>query len=124
MHINLEAPIKYAIESYSEIEIKIDSDIYSHSLVVSHNEIIPNWHITTIDELNESHLSILLRHKPDVIIIGHKQLGKFAPKTIRQWLSTQRIGLESMSIGAASRTYNVLLSEQRNVVLGVIFASH
>ena len=36
-------------------------------------------------------------------------------------LSQQRIGIECMSIGAACRTYNILLSEHRAVVAGFIF---
>ena len=40
---------------------------------------------------------------------------------VMHYLSKQRIGIECMSIGAASRTFNVLLGEGRRVVAGIIF---
>ncbi|HAU0934786.1 TPA: hypothetical protein JBH70_12550, partial [Legionella pneumophila] len=55
------------------------------------------------------------------IIIGHLQTGKTLPVTLISQLSQKRIGIECMSIGAACRTYNVLLSEHRAVVAGFIF---
>ena len=45
------------------------------------------------------------------------------PMALIEYLANQRIGIEIMSIGAASRTFNVLLSEQRAVVLGIVLAS-
>ena len=120
MHINLEATDKHSIQAYSDNEIKVDSKIYQTNLIISSHEIITDWPIETIKQLNEELLEPLLRFGPTIIIIGHKLQGQFAPIQIMQSLSKQRIGLESMSIGAACRTYNVLLSEQRDVVLGVI----
>ena len=75
----------------------------------------------TIKELNEKSLEPLLTLEPVIIIIGHQQPGIYVPMSVMQYLSKQRIGIECMSIGAACRTFNVLLNEQRNVVIGVIF---
>lgn len=120
MHINLEAPDDHSIQAYSDNEIKVDSIIYQKSLVVSSREIITDWAIDNVQQLNEDSLEPLLRYSPNIIIIGHKQQGKFPPPTIFEALSKKRIGLECMSIGAACRTFNVLLSELREVVIGII----
>lgn len=121
MHINLETTDKHTIQAYSDDEIKVDSTVYRSSLIISSHEIIQDWSIANIHQLNEEFLEPLLRYQPNIIIIGHKQQGQFAPFDIMHTLSKQRIGLECMSIGAACRTFNVLLSEQRDVVLGLIF---
>lgn len=121
MHINLETSDQHTVQAYSDTEIKINSTVYQHNLIVSSQEIIENWQIAEIGELNEQNLLNLLKFKSEIILIGHNQTGQFAPMLIRQQLTCQRIALESMSIGAACRTFNVLLSEERAVVLGVIF---
>lgn len=121
MHINLESIDKYSVQAYSDTEIEINSTVYYHNVIVSREEIINEWPLSAISALDEQTLAPLLLHKPEIILIGHQQTGRFAPAVIRQQLMQQRIALESMSIGAACRTFNVLLSEGRAVVLGIIF---
>ncbi len=120
MHISLENSENNSIQAYSDEEIKVNSNLYRQSLIISSHEIISDWQIKTIKELNEDNLSPLLRYEPKIIIIGHKQQGQFAPMSIMAELANRRVGLETMSIGAACRTFNVLLGEHREVVLGII----
>lgn len=122
MHINLEAADNNAVQAYTEHQIQINSIIYERSLIVSKEEIISDLTILSIQEINEHYLQQIMSFHPEVIIIGHEQSGKFPPMSIISQLSQQRIGIECMSIGAACRTYNVLLSEERAVVAGFIFS--
>ena len=123
MHINLESTDKYSIQAYSDSQVKIDNVAYQHNLIVSKHGIIPDWNILTIQELDENRLQEILNFTPEVIIIGHTATGQFPPFSTIHYLSQKRIGIECMSIGAACRTYNVLLSEHREVVLGIIFGA-
>lgn len=123
MHINLEAAENHAVQAYNAHQIQINSIVYERSLIVSKNEIITELTINDIQEINEQYLQQLIKFKPEVIIIGHENTGKFPPMSIISQLSQQRIGIECMSIGAACRTYNVLLSEERAVVAGFIFTN-
>ncbi|HHF7343834.1 Mth938-like domain-containing protein [Legionella feeleii] len=120
MHINLETTDQYTIQAYSEKEIQIDSISYQTSLIVNRHEIITDWPIHRVNELNDELLLPLLKYQPKILIIGHHKQGEFVSFSIIQALANQGIGLECMSIGAACRTFNVLLSEQREVVLGII----
>lgn len=120
MQINLEATDAHSIQAYSDNEIKVNSIIYQKSLIISSRELITDWSIDSILQLDDASLEPLLRYSPNIIVIGHKQQGKFPPPTILETLSKKRIGLECMSIGAACRTFNVLLSELREVVIGII----
>ena len=81
------------------------------------------WPVCRIQELNESNLADILQFNPEIILLGHGQPGVLAPMDVHQALSKSRIGMECMSIGAACRTFNVLLNEQRDVVLILIFAA-
>ncbi|HAT2065162.1 TPA: Mth938-like domain-containing protein [Legionella pneumophila] len=121
MNINLETAEQHAVQAYSDKKIQINSIIYESSLIVSKKEIITDFVIKDIQDINDSYIDLLLRSKPELIIIGHLQTGKMLPVTLISQLSQKRIGIECMSIGGACRTYNVLLSEHRAVAAGFIF---
>lgn len=121
MHISLETPERHAVQAYSDNQIQINSSVYTGSLIVSKQEIITDVEIKNIQEMNEKYLELLLQNGPEIVIIGHSSVGTLAPISVIAQLSQQGIGMECMSIGAACRTYNVLLGEERAVVLGVIF---
>ena len=121
MHLNLERPDQHAVQSYGISEIKINDVVYQQSIVVSRQQILTEWPVKSIKELDIDSLDILVAQKPEIIIIGHQENGQFAPASVMAFLSQKRIGIECMSLGAACRTYNILLGEQREVVFGVIF---
>lgn len=121
MQINLESGDKHSIQGYTEKEVRINNESYVENLIVSAQELIVPWAVKTITDLTTTDLEPLLINKPKIVIIGHNQLGKLPSFEILQMLAQHGAGLEAMSIGAACRTFNVLLSEQRDVVLGLIF---
>ncbi|MBA2648480.1 MAG: Mth938-like domain-containing protein [Legionella sp.] len=120
MHINLEVSEANSIQAYSDRSIKINSISYEESLIVSREEIISDLTIKKIQDIDMPFLELIMGLNPEVIIIGHTQTGCFPPIEIIQYLTNKGIGIECMSIGAACRTYNVLLSEGRSVVVGFI----
>lgn len=120
MYINLETTDRYSIESYSDNEVRINATTYQHNLIVSSTELITHWSIESIAELDKNALAPLLTHQPEIILIGHTKPNLFAPSSTIQYLAQQHIALECMLIGPACRTFNVLLSEKRNVMLGII----
>lgn len=122
MHISLETPEQHAIQAYNDNQIQINSHVYDHSLIVSKQEIITDAKITSINDINDAYIELLLNHKPEIIIVGHNDLSILPPIKVIAELSQQGIGIEFMSIGAACRTYNVLLSELRIVTLGILLS--
>ncbi|MBN9229275.1 MAG: hypothetical protein BGO90_05185 [Legionella sp. 40-6] len=115
MNINLEATEAHAIQAYSDSQIQINAITYERSLIVSKEEIIPNLQVTHIRDIDEHEVQQLLKIKPEVIIIGHKNTGEFINPRLVHQLGSLGIGVECMNLGAACRTYNVLLSEERAV---------
>ncbi|MCW8399668.1 MTH938/NDUFAF3 family protein [Legionella sp. PATHC038] len=121
MNINLESAELHAVQAYSDNKIQINSIVYERSLIISKTEIISDLSIKTIEEIDAHYMNLLTQFKPEIIIIGHEHTGKLLPLSILNQLTQQQIGIECMSVGAACRTYNVLLSEHRAVVAGFIF---
>jgi uncharacterized protein len=122
MQLTLEQSHKNAIQAYSEKQLKINNTLYTTSLILDYERIIENWSVFSIEDLTEELLTPIFQLQPDIVILGNEQLS-LVPMSIMQLFGTRRIGLECMGIGAAARTFNVLLNENRNVVAGFIFSS-
>ena len=121
MHINKESQDPHTISSYSDKSIMISQKIYTQSIIISTTTLINPWHITHILDITSLDITQMLALNPEIIILGHLQLNLAFPLELRQILAQQKVGIECMSIGAASRTFNVLLSEKRRVVAAMIF---
>ena len=121
MQINMEASDKHTIQSYSDSQIIVNNTSYCDSLIINREVIVSSWPIHSIKDLTEATILPILALQPEVILIGHNQAGIQLPMMIIEFLAKKRIGIECMSIGAASRTFNVLLGEQRAVVVGFVF---
>lgn len=121
MQIHLEQSNRHTIQSYTETAVILDHITYEQSLIVSHNEILTTWAVKSILDLNPITLQPMIDLKPDFIIIGHSSPSLHLHPKVMQDVMNRRIGIECMTIGAACRTFNVLLNEGRAVVLGLIF---
>lgn len=110
-----------AIQSYTTAEISINDKIYNQSLLVSAEQIWTPWRPRHCQDIQISDWEILSLKGFEVIIIGHHENTIQLPNAVRQYLSQYQIGIEVMGVGAACRTFNILLSEERHVLLGLIF---
>ena len=58
--------------------------------------------------------------EPGILVIGCGAMGKAPPPDLRAKLKAWDISLEWMNTGAACRTFNVLLTEEREAVAALI----
>lgn len=120
MHIQKELHSHYAIKAYDSSQIQIAELIYTKSLIISANQLISDWPVTALNEVTLATLEPFFKIQPDVIIIGHHGNQHSLTTDLQITLSQKRIGIECMALGAACRTYNLLLSEGRTVAAGLI----
>ena len=78
------------------------------------------WDVDRLDALQEAHFEHILDFKPELVIFGSGARLRFVPPRLYRSLMDARIGLETMDIGAACRTYNVLASEGRSVLAALL----
>ena len=84
-------------------------------MILNAEKVIPDWPVTALEQLKEEHLEELLVLRPDVVLIGTGAKQEFLdPKQLMLFYS-RNIGVEVMTTHAACRTFNVLVSESRNV---------
>ena len=107
------------IRRYGADFIAIGEQEIRGSCLVTANSIEP-WTPASVEELRAEHLAALFTLAPEVVVLstGAKQL--FPRAALRAEFATRRIGLEVMEVGAACRTYNVLVGEERRVLAAVL----
>jgi len=109
-----------SVKKYQPGLVKInDIDVYS-SCFLSQNELTPDWPCHHISELNTTLLDQLLELAPEVIILGTGEQQTFPDPKLFAYCAQKGIGLEAMDNAAACRTYNVLTTEDREIVLALI----
>jgi uncharacterized protein len=93
------------------------------SCIVTAATLTRDWPPRTIEELTVEHLSPLFELAPEVVVLATGSRQKFPRAALRAEFATRRIGLEVMEIGAACRTFNVLVSEERRVLAAILLSS-
>lgn len=119
MQIQREEDEQNTIQAYDNASVKINGQIYTHSFILSKHQRM-DWSVRKLEELNQATIQPILKWQPKLIIIGHTSTLVSAPVELMSYLSQQQVGIEVMNIGAACRTYNLLVNEGREVVLGLV----
>ncbi len=104
------------IQSYGGMGFKVSHEDYSGPTLVF-PKLVTEW-IAPEDpkDLELGHFAPLIgADNVDVVLFGGGERAVFLDPEIRDFLSAQGVVVESMDTGAACRTYNVLLAEERNV---------
>lgn len=103
------------IRGYSDSEVRIGGHTVRGSCIVTADALITQWEPQSFAELGAAHLEALLALNPELVVLGSGPTQRFAPAEIRALLSSRGVGLEVMQLGAACRTFNVLVQEERRV---------
>jgi len=109
-----------AVQSYGPGRLVVNGELLQHNLVLTPEQIIRDWRPRDFADLNGSDFADLADLEPEILLLGTGLRQRFpAPQTYRE-LIQHGIGLEIMDTGAACRTYNILMSEQRRVVAALL----
>lgn len=121
MQFNLDNNIgKYQINSYQPGQIVVNKQLYTDSIIITPEQLITDWIPQKSTEITANHLKIILDLSPQLVIIGTGEQQHFLDVALSLPFLQRGIGIEIMNTKAACRTYNVLMSEGRNVVAGLI----
>jgi len=110
----------YVITAYDDNSVSVNGKVFERSLIVANTEFSEDWGVTSIDQLADEHIVQVLSFDPELIIIGTGSKLVFPPVEVYAAIIKQGIGVDFMDTHAACRTYNILMSEGRGVVAGLI----
>lgn len=116
MELQKQSPNPNAILAYNNVSLTIGLTIYHDSVLVNAQQIISPWSPLRAQTLGMQDLDKLALEPYELLIIGDiaPHLSLYQPLQIA--LSQRGIGIEVMNLGAASRTFNLLLAENRQVL--------
>jgi uncharacterized protein len=112
-------PKIHTIRSYAPGEIVVGEQVLRGPCVVSAAYLLAEWAARSAAALDESLLAPLLELRPSVILLGVLEGRPPAPRPLVATLQRRGVSVETMNLGAACRTYNVLAHEGRAVVAGL-----
>ena len=99
---------------------EVMQDKHTQSLVLcSHGEQL-NWDCAQFEQLSAAHFARLADLPIEIVVFGSGQRQRFVPPAWLAPLMHKRIGVETMDMAAACRTYNILASEGRKVALALL----
>ena len=119
MKFTLEPGVPNLIRGYSDSEVRIGGHSVRGSCIVTADTLITQWEPQSFAQLESAHLEALLALNPELVVLGSGPTQQFAPGDIRALLAQRGVGLEVMQLGAACRTFNVLVQEERRVAAGL-----
>ncbi|MCD6035931.1 MAG: hypothetical protein K0R63_1672 [Rickettsiales bacterium] len=112
---------KQIITGYGAGNIIVNGMRYTGSLLVFPEEVV-EWNVETSTLLTEQLLLPIISRAAsiEILLLGTgAQIAPFPP-ALRAFLKQSGISVDIMDTGAACRTYNVLLSEERRVAAALI----
>lgn len=120
IELNDHAGEHYRIGAYAPGSVTISEQHYTTSLIVCPERIISDWPPQVFADLSAVHLEAIVGLEPELVILGTGQDLRFPTAEVLEPLLTQSIGFEIMDTGAACRSYNILVSEGRRVIAGLL----
>ena len=112
---------RHVIESYGDEGFRINGERHSGPVIVWPEGVVA-WEVSGIATAGIETLDAMFAAEPpiEILLIGSGAAFEMAPAALRQALGARGIALESMDTGAACRTYNVLMAEDRRVAAALI----
>ena len=104
------------IRAYASGELRVNDAVYRSSIIVSASEVQATPDIRDVEDLAHLDPSRILALEPELVLLGTGPRQIFPAASFRAQFLSAGIGVEVMDTGAACRTFNVLVAEQRRVV--------
>ena len=110
-----------AISRHGTDGVIVNGIEHRNSVIVPWQGEVVGWPVGEFALLEARHFEMLAELKPELVIFGSGSRIRFPKPALLRPLIDRRIGIETMDTAAASRTYNVLLTEGRTVLLALLF---
>ena len=112
---------RHVIESYGDEGFRINGERHTGPVIVWPEGVVA-WEVSGIATAGIETLNAMFSAEPpiEILLIGSGAAFEMAPPALRKALGARSVALESMDTGAACRTYNVLMAEDRRVAAALI----
>ncbi|MCU0761196.1 MAG: MTH938/NDUFAF3 family protein [Steroidobacteraceae bacterium] len=117
MKLTMENPTSTnLVRGYGEGEVRVGETRLAAACIVAPHRIVSDFRPRLPAELQLEDLGPVFELSPEIVILGWAGGQPFMPARHRAWFLERRIAIEPMELGAACRTYNVLVQDGRDAV--------
>jgi uncharacterized protein len=120
LSLDAQSPL-HLIRSYSADEVRVGEGTFRSSCIVTPDGVIAHWRPASVADLSEADLEPLFAAQPQIVLLGTGAAQRFPDVSIRGAFAKHGIALETMDLGAACRTFNILVQEERRVCAALLF---
>jgi uncharacterized protein len=115
------SPGRALIDGYGPGRLRIGGVVHERPVLVLPDG-VRDWPVAAFADVSRDSLAPVLAASPpvEILLIGCGAHALLVPPALRQELRDLGLKLDAMDTGAACRTYNVLLAEDRRVAAALI----
>lgn len=116
----LTGETRYLVRAYEPGSVRVNEDVITRSFVLTPDRLETDWRPQRFEDLTVDDFTPLIEMDPELILLGTGRETRVPPHRILAEVMGKGIGLEFMDTGAACRTFNVLVGEERAVVAAML----
>lgn len=104
---------------YSAAEVQLRDRVLRASAVITRDRVL-DWPVGELAELTTGALDRVLELDPELVLLATGAVQRFPEPEAYAHVNARGVGFEVMDVGAACRTYNLLVADDRRVALALI----
>jgi uncharacterized protein len=110
------------VTGYGPGHIRVGEREIGTSVIVTADEVRP-WAVATVAELTPADLEPVLALGVEVVLLATGTRQTWPDPAVIAHAAQRRVGIEVMELGAACRTFNVLVADRRAVALAALLGT-
>lgn len=115
MKFSRETPSAVTVRLVEQGRIRVGEEEISENVVLFRDSVRRGFDPAEAGKLTEDDVAELIAERPEIIIFGTGWKTALPPRELVFALAKKGIGFETMDTPAACRTFNILVSEDRDV---------
>ena len=113
-------PSANTFNAYGDDYVEVNAVRHHRSIVVMPERPVLEWPVATFDALDAGHFGFVAGQDPELVVFGSGMKLRFVHPRLLKPLIDRGIGVETMDVHAACRTYNILMAEGRRVAAALL----
>lgn len=110
---------RQVIDSYNAQGFRVSGILHPCAILVLPQATHP-WPVSVIADITLASLTPVLNAGAEILLLGCGRRMAQVPASLRAELRAHRLVVDAMDTGAACRTYNILLAEDRRVAAALL----
>ena len=113
-------PSSNTFNAYGAGWVEVNAVRHETSLVVLPDRPAIAWPVASIEALTAESFALVAAEDPELVVFGSGAKLRFVHPRLLRSLIDRGIGVETMDVFAACRTYNILMAEGRRVAAALL----